>query len=127
MKRVFLLSLLLGACAQPAAEAPVPGEDLYARRAAAVESDANVYTFRHEGPNPLGTAAVTAHPTAGPDAAPAGTLAGPMGQAKAEAAAAFYAENTLCNGVPFRLASDAVSRYDAATNSWTVFGRCVRA
>ena len=119
---------LLAGCVQPAATtAPAAGAAVYTREAPAPESDANVYTFSHEGPTQLGTAAVTARPTAGPDAAPGGSLAGPGGQAKAEAAAAFYAQNTICNGGAFRLAPDAASRYDAGTNSWTVFGRCVRA
>lgn len=119
--------LMLGACAAPA-PAPAPADTAYTREPPVLAgNDTNVYHFEHAGPNSLGTLAVTAWPTAGPNAAPSGTLGGPAGQAKAEAAAAFYAENALCGGVPFLLASDATSQFDASRNSWTVFGRCTAA
>lgn len=120
-------ALLAGCTPQATTTGATAGAEVYTREAPAPVSDANVYTFSHEGPNRLGTTAVIARPTAGPDAAPSGSLAGPQGRAKAEAAAAFYAQNTICDGGAFRLAPDTASRYDAGTNSWTVFGRCVRA
>ena len=115
--------LLLGACAEPAA-APVPAEASVP--SAVANNDTNVYHFDRQGPDKLGNATVTARPTAGPDALPNGTLAGPVGRAKAEAAAAFYAQNALCGGGAFR-PLDGTSRYDAARNSWTVYGRCAGA
>ncbi|HUF55068.1 MAG TPA: hypothetical protein VMM55_00740 [Thermohalobaculum sp.] len=122
---VVLVPLLLAACAAPA---PEPPAETYARVPAEVaNNDTNVYYFHHIGPNSLGTLAVTARPTAGPNAAPAGTIAGEGGRAKAEAAVAFYGSNELCDGAAFRLASEATSQYDPATNAWTVFGRCVGA
>ena len=112
---------LLAACAASEAPAPEP----YVRVPAEVaNNDTNVYAFEHLGPNRVGTLAVTAWATAGPNAAPAGTLAGEAGRAKAEAAAAFYGQNELCDGAPFLMAGEGTSRYDASRNAWTVFGRC---
>ena len=116
--------LLLAACAEPQAPEPPPYDRVPAEVA---NNDTNVYAFDHAGPNRLGTLAVTAWPTAGPKAAPAGTIAGEGGRARAEAAVAFYGANELCDGAPFRLASEATSQYDAARNAWTVFGRCAGA
>lgn len=120
---LLIATLALAACVQPV-KGPAPGADAYTRPAPRLATDANVYVFEQDGPNSLGTTAVTVRPTAGPDAAPAGTISGIEGRARAEAAAAYYAENTLCEGTPFRLAAEATSRYDPATNAWTVFGRC---
>lgn len=123
MKRIAVIAaLFLAGCVQP--QGPAPGAEAYQRPAPSLETDTNVYTFRHEGPNRLGTAAVTVQPTAGPNAPPDGTMSGTDGKARAEAAAAFYAESALCNGGRFALAPDAASRFDAAANAWTVFGRC---
>ena len=115
--------LLLGACAEPAA---APGPVGLPVPPAVANNDTNVYQFERQGPDVLGNAVVTARPTVGPDAAPAGSMADPADRAKAEAAVAFYARNALCDGATF-LPLDGTSRYDAAENSWTVYGRCAGA
>lgn len=131
MRRIVLISvpgLLAAACVPPdAKDLPQPDPAIYQREAPPPKSDSNVYTFELIGKNSLGTAAIGVHPTAGPDAAPEGSMAGADGKSRAEAAATFFAENAVCQGTEFKLVPGETSQYDAAANTWTVFGRCVEA